>query len=62
VGHILAREGLVKPRRHHRRAHPGCPKTIPPVLNVIWAADYKEQFRLKNRIYCFPLKSERPRR
>jgi transposase InsO family protein len=52
---ILARAGLVKPRRRHRRAHPGCPKTIPQAPNDIWAADYKGQFRLKNGNYCFPL-------
>ena len=52
---ILAREGLVKPRRRYRRAHPGCPKTIPQGPNDIWAADYKGQFRLKNGKYCFPL-------
>jgi transposase InsO family protein len=52
---ILAREGLVKPRRRHRRAHPGCPKTAPQGPNDIWAADYKGQFRLKNGNYCFPL-------
>ncbi|HLC20492.1 MAG TPA: helix-turn-helix domain-containing protein [Candidatus Methylomirabilis sp.] len=52
---ILAREGLVRPRRRYRRAHPGCPKTIPQGPNDIWAADYKGQFRLKNGTYCFPL-------
>jgi len=52
---ILARQGLVKPRRRHRRARPGCPKTIPQRPNDIWAADYKGQFRLKNGHYCFPL-------
>ena len=52
---ILARQGLVKPRRRHRRAHPGCPKTTPQDPNDIWAADYKGQFRLKNGNYCFPL-------
>jgi len=52
---ILARNGLVRPRRRHRRAHPGCPKTIPQGPNDIWAADYKGQFRLKNGKYCFPL-------
>lgn len=52
---IIAREGLVKPRRRYRRAHPGCPKSIPQGLNDIWAADYKDQFRLKNGEYCFPL-------
>ena len=45
----------MKPRRRYRRAHPGCPKTVPQGPNDIWAADYKGQFRLKNREYCFPL-------
>jgi len=52
---ILAREGFVRPRRRYRRAHPGCPKSIPQGPNDIWAADYKGQFRLKNGQYCFPL-------
>ena len=52
---ILARQGLVRPRRRYRRAHPGCPKSIPQGPNDIWAADYKGQFRLKNGAYCFPL-------
>jgi len=52
---ILARGGLVRPRQGHRRAHPGCPKSIPQGPNDIWAADYKGQFRLKNGNYCFPL-------
>jgi len=52
---ILARQGLVRPRRRYRRAHPGCPKSIPEGPNDIWAADYKGQFRLKDGGYCFPL-------
>jgi len=52
---ILSREGLIKPRRRYRRAHPGCPKSLPQGPNDIWAADYKGQFRLKNGGYCFPL-------
>ena len=52
---ILAKQGLVRPRRRHRRAHPGCPKSIPQGPNDIWAADYKGQFRLKDGRYCFPL-------
>ena len=46
----------------HRRAaiqriatSPGCPKHRPGAPNDVWAADYKGQFRLKNRSYCFPL-------
>jgi putative transposase len=38
--------------RRYRRAHPGCPKSVPAGLNDIWAAD---EFRLKNGKYCFPL-------
>jgi putative transposase len=52
---ILDRAGLVKPRRRYRRAHPGCPKSVPAGPNDIWAADYKGQFRLKNGKYCFPM-------
>ena len=52
---ILAKEGLIRPRRRYRRAHPGCPKSVPQGPNDIWAADYKGQFRLKNGNYCFPL-------
>src|SRR3989304_3048301 len=52
---ILARHGLVRPRRRHRRAHPGGPKTVPHGPNDIWAADYKGQFRLTNGAYGFPL-------
>ena len=55
VCRILLREGLARSRRRFRRAHPGCPKTSPQGPNDIWAADYKGQFRLKNRQYCFPL-------
>ena len=49
---ILSREGLVRRRRRHRRAHPGCPKSVPQGSNDIRAAD---EFRLKNGKYCFPL-------
>jgi putative transposase len=52
---ILERHELVKPRRRYRRAHPGCPKSVPAGPNDIWAGDYKGQFRLKNGKYCFPL-------
>lgn len=38
---ILSREGLVQPRRRHRWAHPGCPKSVSQGPNDIWVADYK---------------------
>ena len=37
---ILAREGLVKPWRHYRRAHHACPKSQPQGPNDIRAADF----------------------
>jgi transposase InsO family protein len=55
VARILAQQGLVRAKRRHRRAHPGCPQTVPEGPNDVWAADYKGQFRLKNGQYCFPL-------
>lgn len=56
VGDLLAREGLVKPRR--RRARPavstgGAVRTSRP--NEIWSADYKGQFRTLDGMYCYPL-------
>ena len=51
---ILARQGLARPKRRPRRAHPGCPQRIPQGPNDIWGADYKGQFRLKDGRYCFP--------
>jgi putative transposase len=55
VARILAQQGLVRARGRHRRAHPGCPQTVPQGPNDVWGADYKGQFRLKNGQYCFPL-------
>src|SRR4030065_153247 len=48
-----AGQGLGRSGRRSRRAHPGCPKTVPQGPDDIWAADDKGQFRLKNRRYCF---------
>lgn len=52
---ILARRGLVRSRRRYRRAHPGCPKSLPQGPNDIRAADYKGQFQLKDGQHCFTL-------
>lgn len=56
VGDLLAREGLVQPRR--RRAKPavssgGAVRTSEP--NELWSADYKGQFRTLDGKYCYPL-------
>src|ERR1044071_134399 len=56
VSAILKRHGLVKDRK--RRRHPASrsgPLTTAQVPNEVWAVDYKGQFRLGNREYCYPL-------
>jgi transposase InsO family protein len=56
VAAILKRNGLVKDRR--RRRHPGPWRgelTAADGPNEVWAVDYKGQFRLGNREYCYPL-------
>lgn len=56
VAAILKRHGLVKDRK--RRRHPasrGGPLTPAQAPNEVWAADYKGQFRLGDREYCYPL-------
>ena len=56
IGEVLKRAGLVEKRR--RRPRPrgkstGLREAFQP--NDIWAADYKGQFRLGDRSYCYPL-------
>lgn len=58
AGALLAREGLVKPRkRRHRRRyeHPGRPNHPAREANDLWTADYKGEFRMRDRWYCYPL-------
>lgn len=55
VGAILKRHGLVEGRRRQRReGHAGRPMTVPKAPNAIWGADFKGQFRTKDRRYCYP--------
>jgi transposase InsO family protein len=56
VSAILKRHGLVKDRkrRRHLAARSG-PLTVAQSPNEVWAVDYKGQFRLGNREYCYPL-------
>lgn len=58
IGGILKEEGLVKPRRRrrHGKATP-TDLTQPTAPNEVWCADFKGQFRLRNRSgkYCYPL-------
>jgi putative transposase len=53
---VLDRHGLVKRRRRRR-----CPTATgtglsrPTEANALWCADYKGEFMLANRRYCYPL-------
>ena len=57
TGALLARQGLVKPRKRRRRRweHPGRPSFPVHAPNDLWTADFKGEFRLGNRDYCYPL-------
>jgi putative transposase len=52
---VLDRHGLVKRRR--RRAHRTAATVLsqPTDPNALWCADYKGEFMLGNRRYCYPL-------
>ena len=53
---VLDRHGLVK-RRHKRRRHKAQGTELLHVAtpNALWCADYKGEFQLGNRKYCYPL-------
>lgn len=57
IGALLARQGLVAPRRrqaptHARLVSGRTPATRP---NVVWTADFKGEFRLTSGAWCYPL-------
>lgn len=53
---IIRRNGLVfKQRRRPPLVHPGRPITDPDKPNVLWAADYKGEFKTLDGNYCYPL-------
>jgi transposase InsO family protein len=49
------RHGLVKRRMRRRYKAKGTDLSHPRAPNALWCADYKGQFRLGNRRYCYPL-------
>jgi transposase InsO family protein len=56
IGSILAKNGLVQPRKRRRRheaAATGLREATSP--NAVWCIDYKGQFRLGDGTYCYPL-------
>jgi putative transposase len=56
AGDLLARRGLVKKRRRRRQyQHPGVVPVTTTQPNDLWTADFKGHFRMRDRIYCYPL-------
>jgi putative transposase len=51
----LDRHGLVKRRKRRRHKARGTPLSDGGSPNELWCADYKGQYRLGNRRYCYPL-------
>jgi transposase InsO family protein len=52
---VLDRHGLVKragPKRHHAT---GTPLSLGQGPNDLWCTDYKGEFKLGNKAYCYPL-------
>ena len=53
---VLDRHGLVKRGRQRRRNKAqGTPLSEARTPNALWCADYKGEFKLGNRQYCYPL-------
>jgi putative transposase len=52
---VLDRHGLVKRRRRRRPAATGTTLSRPTEANALWCADYKGEFMLGDRRYCYPL-------
>ena len=52
---VLDRHGLVHRRRRPRRAATGTALSRPTEPNALWCADYKGEFMLGDRRYCYPL-------
>jgi putative transposase len=52
---VLDRHGLVKRRKRRRHHATGTVVSRPTEPNALWCADYKGEFMLGDRRYCYPL-------
>jgi putative transposase len=52
---VLDRHGLVHRRRRRRARATGTQLSHPTLPNALWCADYKGEFMLGDRRYCYPL-------
>ena len=52
---VLDRHGLVERRKPRRHKAQETELRVAYEPNALWCADYKGEFRLGNRQYCYPL-------
>jgi putative transposase len=52
---VLARHGLVKHKKHRRHKAEGTGLGIATAPNELWCTDYKGEFMMGNKKYCYPL-------
>jgi hypothetical protein len=52
---VLDRHGLVERRGRVRHRAQGTPLSLAQRPNELWCTDYKGEFLLGNRQYCYPL-------
>jgi len=52
---VLDRHGLISPRKRRRYKAEGTPLSSTSSPNGLWCADFKGEFMLGNRQYCYPL-------
>lgn len=57
IGELLNHKGLTERRRRRRRCSPTPVRQLTKAQapNDVWCADFKGQFRLRDRRYCYPL-------
>lgn len=51
---MFKKEGMLKKRKPHGKAKPTKIRTEPTGPNVVWAADFKGEFRTKDGRLCYP--------
>ena len=52
---VLDRHGLIKRKKRRRYKAQGTPLVAAKQPNELWGADFKGEFMLGNRRYCYPL-------
>ncbi|WP_234844900.1 helix-turn-helix domain-containing protein [Sinorhizobium meliloti] len=56
---VLDRNGLVEHRKRRRNRAQGTPFSQPCRANDLWCADYKGEFMLADKRYCYPVDDHR---